>query len=114
MTKILQLLGAVMLDVEGLSLNENDIRRLQDPSVGGVILFARNFESREQVVNLIDGIRALRGPELLIAVDQEGGRVQRLKTALRVSRPWLNLVHFMIRQAKMLKRCWRWYTRPAS
>jgi len=79
MTKILQPFGAVMLDVEGLSLNENDIRRLQDPSVGGVILFARNFESREQVVNLIDGIRALREPELLIAVDQEGGRVQRFK-----------------------------------
>ena len=79
MTKILQPLGAVMLDVEGLSLNENDIRRLQDPSVGGVILFARNFESREQVIELIDSIRALREPELLIAVDQEGGRVQRFK-----------------------------------
>lgn len=79
MTKILQPLGAVMLDVEGLSLNTQDIRRLQDQSVGGVILFARNFASKEQVIELIADIRALREPELLIAVDQEGGRVQRFK-----------------------------------
>lgn len=79
MTKTLQPLGAVMLDAEGLSLNDDDIRRLQDPSVGGVILFARNFSNREQVCKLIADIRALREPELLIAVDQEGGRVQRFK-----------------------------------
>ena len=72
-------LGPVMLDVEGLQLNENDIRRLRDPSVGGVILFARNFESRAQVCELIESIRALREPQLLIAVDQEGGRVQRFR-----------------------------------
>ncbi len=79
MARVLQPLGAVMLDVEGLSLNESDIRRLLDPGVGGVILFARNFCSREQVSELINSIRVLREPELLIAVDQEGGRVQRFK-----------------------------------
>lgn len=79
MTKILQPLGVVMLDVEGLSLNEQDISRLRDPGVGGVILFARNFSSRQQLIELIVEIRALREPELLIAVDQEGGRVQRFK-----------------------------------
>ena len=68
-----------MLDVEGLALGENDRRRLQDPSVGGVILFSRNYASREQVIALVRDIRALREPELLIAVDQEGGRVQRFK-----------------------------------
>jgi len=87
MAKILQALGSVMLDVEGLSLNENDTRRLLDQSVGGVILFARNFQSREQVMNLISEIRALREPELLIAVDQEGGRVQRFKEGFTLLPP---------------------------
>ena len=71
--------GPVMLDVKGTQLNDNDIRRLRDPSVGGVILFSRNFESRNQLRTLIDEIRAQRDPELLIAVDQEGGRVQRFR-----------------------------------
>lgn len=79
MVKVLQPLGAVMLDVEGLSLNARDIHRLQDSSVGGVILFARNFSSKKQIKALIADIRALREPQLLIAVDQEGGRVQRFK-----------------------------------
>ena len=72
-------LGPVMLDAEGTELNQDDICRLRDLSVGGVILFSRNFESREQLKALIQEIRALRDPELLIAVDQEGGRVQRFK-----------------------------------
>lgn len=72
-------LGSLMLDVEGLELAAADIRRLQDASVGGVILFARNFQSREQVSDLNKEIRQLREPELLIAVDQEGGRVQRFQ-----------------------------------
>ena len=72
-------LGAVMLDVEGTHLNADDLRRLQDPGVGGVILFSRNFESRAQLCELIAEIRSVREPELLIAVDQEGGRVQRFK-----------------------------------
>ncbi len=72
-------LGAVMLDVEGIALNKEDVHRLRDPAVGGVILFSRNFESREQICALIKEIQALRDPGLLIAVDQEGGRVQRFK-----------------------------------
>ena len=68
-----------MLDVEGLRLTEADVRRLGHPLVGGVILFARNYESREQVGALIDDIKAIRSPALLVAVDQEGGRVQRFK-----------------------------------
>ncbi|MEL7535461.1 MAG: beta-N-acetylhexosaminidase [Pseudomonadota bacterium] len=71
-------LGPVMLDVEGLALSPADRRLLMEPAVGGVILFRRNFESPEQLGELTAEIRALRQPELLIAVDQEGGRVQRL------------------------------------
>ncbi len=68
-----------MLDVEGTSLNENDRRRLAHPLTGGVILFARHFENRAQLVSLVDEIRDVRD-DLVIAVDHEGGRVQRFRT----------------------------------
>jgi len=70
-------LGPVMLDVTGLQLEQEDITRLLHPSVGAVILFARNYQDRAQVSALISHIKSLRKPELLVAVDQEGGRVQR-------------------------------------
>ncbi|MCE9633720.1 MAG: beta-N-acetylhexosaminidase [Methylophilales bacterium] len=72
-------LGPVMLDVEGLELNADDIRRLQHPLVGGVILFARNYQSPAQLKALTAAIHEVRQPPLLIAVDHEGGRVQRFK-----------------------------------
>ena len=72
-------LGPVMLDVESLQLTDADKKRLLNPQVGAVILFARNFKNRQQVIELIKEIKSLRFPELLIAVDQEGGRVQRFK-----------------------------------
>jgi beta-N-acetylhexosaminidase len=70
-------LGPVMLDVAGTVLTPEDEARLRHPMVGGVILFARNFESRKQVARLCDEIHALRRPKLLVCVDHEGGRVQR-------------------------------------
>lgn len=72
--------GPVMVDVEGLTLTEQEKQRLQHPLVGGVILFARNFENREQLQRLCAEVRQLRQPALLIAVDHEGGRVQRFKS----------------------------------
>ena len=69
----------VVLDVAGLSLDANDRRRLAHPLVGGLILFGRNFESRAQLTSLCAEIKAIR-PDVLIAVDHEGGRVQRFKT----------------------------------
>jgi len=68
-----------VIDPAGAALTEEDVRRLRHPAVGGVILFARNFESPAQLQALTQDIRALREPQLLIGVDHEGGRVQRFK-----------------------------------
>lgn len=68
----------VFLDVAGTALLPADVRRLQHPLAGGVALFARNWASRAQLVRLCAEIRRLR-PDMLIAVDQEGGRVQRFQ-----------------------------------
>ncbi|UUS58108.1 MULTISPECIES: beta-N-acetylhexosaminidase [Acinetobacter] len=72
------MIGALMLDIAGTELTQEDIELLQAPQVGGMILFGRNIESPEQVRALTDHMRQIR-PDILIAVDQEGGRVQRLK-----------------------------------
>lgn len=72
-------LGPVMVDVAGVALEPADFDVLRHPQVGSVILFARNFESPEQVARLVADIHAVRSPPLLVAVDQEGGRVQRFR-----------------------------------
>lgn len=72
------MIGALMLDIAGTELTAEDIEILQAPQVGGMILFGRNIESPDQVRALTDHMRRVR-PDILIAVDQEGGRVQRLK-----------------------------------
>jgi beta-N-acetylhexosaminidase len=72
-------IGPVMLDVAGKTLTPEDETRLKHPLVGGVILFARNYESPSQLAELTASIRALRAPPLLISVDHEGGRVQRFR-----------------------------------
>ena len=70
--------GRLMVDLQGTHLFSNDIELLQNAHVGGVILFARNMESREQLIDLVTAIRDV-SPHVLIAVDQEGGRVQRFQ-----------------------------------
>ncbi|MEO8158347.1 MAG: beta-N-acetylhexosaminidase [Betaproteobacteria bacterium] len=71
--------GMVMLDIVGKQLTTDDRRRLGHPLTGGVILFSRNYDSPEQLEELTGEIHALRTPPLLIAVDHEGGRVQRFR-----------------------------------
>lgn len=73
------MIGALMLDIAGTELTQEDIELLRAPQVGGMILFARNIESPQQVRALTDHMRQIR-PDILIAVDQEGGRVQRLRS----------------------------------
>lgn len=72
-------LGPVVLDVAGTELTPDDRRRLLHPLTGGVILFSRNYAAPEQLLRLTAEIHALRSPALIIAVDHEGGRVQRFR-----------------------------------
>ncbi|MFT7389618.1 MAG: beta-N-acetylhexosaminidase [Candidatus Endobugula sp.] len=71
--------GSVLIDILGTSLTDDDKNLLAHPSVGGIIYFARNYQSVEQITSLSHDIRQHR-PDILIGVDQEGGRVQRFKT----------------------------------
>ena len=84
-------LGPVMLDVEGPRLTEADRRRLGHPLAGGVILFSRNFADAAQLASLTEEIHALRNPPLIIAVDHEGGRVQRFRDGFTVLPPMREL-----------------------
>ena len=72
-------LGPLMIDIAGEQLSRLDRQRLRHPLVGGVILFSRNYASPDQLAALCAEIHALRAPSLLIAVDHEGGRVQRFR-----------------------------------
>jgi beta-N-acetylhexosaminidase len=69
----------LIIDIAGLSLSKDDRRRLKHPLVGGIILFARNWQDRAQLSALCRDIKKIR-KDLLICVDHEGGRVQRFKT----------------------------------
>jgi beta-N-acetylhexosaminidase len=72
-------LGPLMIDVAGLRLSDLERQRLCHPLVGGLILFARNYQSPEQLEQLTSEVHALRSPALPIAIDHEGGRVQRCR-----------------------------------
>jgi beta-N-acetylhexosaminidase len=71
--------GPIMLDIQGLTLDVVEKEKINHPNTGAVILFSRNYQDPEQVSTLIQSIRKARNGNILIAVDQEGGRVQRFQ-----------------------------------
>ena len=97
-------LGPVVVDIAGTVLTEHEIRRLEHPMTGAVILFTRNFTSVEMLRALCGAIHAVR-PGILITVDHEGGRVQRFREgftevpSLPAVRPVIRLRHVWRPQA---------------
>ena len=102
-------MGPIMLDVQGTSLTEEDKDLLEHPLVGGVILFTRNYESPEQITSLTQNIRSAASSDILIAVDHEGGRVQRFREQFCKIPAMGKLIHYVgndIEKAKTLaKHC---------
>ena len=70
-------LGPLAVDVIGTQLTPIECEYLSHPLVGAVVLFARNYENPQQLQQLVQSIKALKSPQLFVAVDQEGGRIQR-------------------------------------
>lgn len=96
--------GPVMLDLLGTELTAEDRDLLLHPATGGVILFSRNFATPQQIHRLIQEIHELRTPHLLIAVDQEGGRVQRFREGFTLLPPPASIERNCGGDTRMAKR----------
>ncbi len=101
------MLGPLIVGLSGRQLEQNDLKQIKNPQVGGVILFSRNFESVSQIVDYIKEIRSSGGSQKLIFVDHEGGRVQRFRkgfTQIPCMRSIGELAHESLDQACLVAR----------
>ena len=73
------MLGPIIISIPGTELSANDHKLLSHPAIGGVILFSENFIDKHQLQRLVRSIKDIKDPDLLIFVDQEGGRIQRFR-----------------------------------
>ncbi len=104
-------MGPIMLDVAGLELTGEEVDMLEHPLVGGVILFSRNYFDAEQLVELVRSIRSSARNSLLIAVDHEGGRVQRFRQGFSAIPAMGNLYlgsQENLSQAEQYAECFGW------
>ena len=92
--------ASLMIDIEGPSLSQKDIELIQSPYVGGLILFDRNFLDRNQITDLCFEIKSKK-PEIIIAVDQEGGRVQRFKKGFSTIPPMQRLGDLVLHEREL-------------
>ena len=107
MRKLKVPLGPAVIDVVGTVLTDDDRARLRHPAAGAVILFARNYENPEQLELLVNEIRRLREPELLVCVDHEGGRVQRFREGFTAIPPMRELGRLWDRDKQAAKEAAR-------
>lgn len=104
-------IGPVMIDLQGTSLSEEEKELIQHPLVGGIIYFARNYESPKQITELTKNIHQISKQTILTCVDQEGGRVQRFKngfTRLPALRPLGNVYDKAPEQGMALSKAQGW------
>lgn len=92
--------ASLMVDIEGPSLSSDDIELIKSPYVGGLILFDRNFIDKDQLIDLCFEIKSKK-PEIIIAVDQEGGRVQRLKKGFSLIPPMQRLGDLVLHEREL-------------
>ena len=92
--------ASLMVDIEGPSLSSDDIELIKSPYVGGLILFDRNFIDKDQLIDLCFEIKSKK-PEIIIAVDQEGGRVQRFKKGFSLIPPMQRLGDLVLHEREL-------------
>jgi beta-N-acetylhexosaminidase len=104
-------LGPLMVDLQALEVSDEEREIMRHPLVGGVILFARNYANTEQLTQLVRDIHAARTPRLIVAVDQEGGKVQRFRSGFSLLPPLRRIGHefdLEPRQGLVLARALGW------